>query len=342
AGAGTDGRAGPARDRGEPRRRRRQHRRGPGGQGAARRLHPADGRADQPFHQRRPVPRPRHLRRGEELRAGVHRGHGAAGVRREPVGAGEDAGGIHRAGQVQAGLHDHGLGRQRLAPAPGRRNVQAHGRRRHAARALQGQRPGHDRPDGRPGAQHDRNRAGGAGQHQGGQAARAGGDLAAARGRAARRAHRGRGRAEGLRGELDVRHRGAGQYAGAGGGPPERRTEEDPGQARREGVASGPGRDRHLDHAGRCRRPRVGRTGALDQGDRRGRRQGRLSATARRGCAFASPAGSSARNFRRRCLRAAVSGAQQGLRESPRARAKSIALSQGLRAAAVRGCNIPQ
>ena len=174
-----------------------------------------------------------------------------------------------------------------------------------------------------------------------GKAARAGGDLAAARGRAARRAHGGRGRAEGLRGELDVRHRGAGQYAGAGGGPPERRTEEDPGQARGQGVAAEPGRHRHLDRARRGRRPRVRRACPLDQSHRRSRREGRLSACARRGCAFASPAGSSARNFRRRCLRAAVSGAQQGLRESPRARVKSIALRRDS-AAAVRGCNIPQ
>ena len=45
-------------------------------------------------------------------------------------------------------------------------------RRGHPARAVQGQRPGHDRPDGRPGAEHDRNRARRPGQHQGRQAAR--------------------------------------------------------------------------------------------------------------------------------------------------------------------------
>ena len=67
---------------------------------------------------------------------------------------------------------------------------------------------------------------------------------------------------------------------GAGRRASERRAEEDPGQAGREGLAAEPGRDRHLDHAGRRRRA-SGRSGALDQGDRRGRRQAGISGSRR-------------------------------------------------------------
>ena len=60
---------------------------------------------------------------------------------------GEGAGG---AGQEQARRPAIRLRRRRLVPASRRRAVQAHGRRRHPARAVQGRRPGDDRRDGRP------------------------------------------------------------------------------------------------------------------------------------------------------------------------------------------------
>ena len=50
--------------------------------GAGRRPHPAHGRADQPFHQRRALRQDRTLRHREELRADLDRRQGAAGLRR--------------------------------------------------------------------------------------------------------------------------------------------------------------------------------------------------------------------------------------------------------------------
>ena len=60
---------------------------------------------------------------------------------------GEGAG---RARQAEAGRPAIRLGRHRQLPASRRRAVQAGGRRRHPARAVQGRRPGHDRRDRRP------------------------------------------------------------------------------------------------------------------------------------------------------------------------------------------------
>ena len=195
AGPGADRRAGTDGGRGEPRGRGRQYRRRSGRQGAGRRLHPADGRTDQPFDQCRPVSRPRHLRRREELRAGVHRRHRAAGVRGQSFRAGHQPVAADRPGQVRRATSPWARpATARPSTWPARCSPRR--RRGHPARAVQGQRPGHDRPDGRPGAEHDRNRARRPGQHQGRQAARAGGDLGRARAGSARHAHRRRGRAQ--------------------------------------------------------------------------------------------------------------------------------------------------
>ena len=64
--------------------------------------------------------------------------------------AGEFGEGTDRARQAEAGRPAIRLGRHRQLPASRRRTVQARGRRRHAARAVQGRRPGHDRRDRRP------------------------------------------------------------------------------------------------------------------------------------------------------------------------------------------------
>ena len=64
--------------------------------------------------------------------------------------AGQFGEGAGRARQAEAGRPAIRLGRRRQLPASRRRAVQARGRRRHAARAVQGRRPGDDRRDRRP------------------------------------------------------------------------------------------------------------------------------------------------------------------------------------------------
>ena len=77
-----------------------------------------------------------------------------------------------RAGQGPARQGDLRLGRQRHVDPPRRRALRFDGRGRHAARAVQGQRPGGDRPDRRPGRLHVRQRHLGHAAHPVGQAAR--------------------------------------------------------------------------------------------------------------------------------------------------------------------------
>ena len=293
AGPGADRRAGTDGGRGEPRGRGRQYRRRPGRQGAGRRLHPADGRADQPFDQCR-------LYRGR-VTYDVEKSFAPVSI----VGTVPLVFVVNPSVQAtslsqlialakSAGLHHHGLGRQRLAPAPGRRDVQARRQRGHPARAVQGQRPGHDRPDGRPGAEHDRNRARRPGQHQGRQL-RALAVTSAERVPAlpdtptAAEAGLKDFEVSSMFGIVARRHPGAGRRAS------ERRAEEDPGKPD-EGLAAEPGRDRHLDHAGRRRRASAGRS-ALDQGDRRGRRQAGISGSPR----APGPAASASKGLQHAC-----------------------------------------
>ena len=86
--------------------------------------------------------------------------------------------GADRLCQVQAGRAELRVVGCRRAAAPGGGDVQAPGRRRDDPCALQGQRPGDDRPDGRPGADHGRDRSRGAAAHPGRQDPPAGGDHA--------------------------------------------------------------------------------------------------------------------------------------------------------------------
>ena len=127
-----------------------------------------------------------------------------------PVQFGE---GADRARQGEARRAAICLGRRRQLPASRRRAVQARGRRRHPARAVQGRRPGDDRRDRRPhqddvqlaGADHAAHparascaRSAPAGEAQSG---------------AARRADDRGGRRARLRGGQLVGHRGAGRHA---------------------------------------------------------------------------------------------------------------------------------
>ena len=136
--------------------RRRQPRRGAGGvvgteiaaNAPAGRLHAADRlararrqsvalqaavRSDQSVHARSPF-----SRRGPNVAGG------------QSDAAGEFGQGPHRARQGEARPAAIRLGRRRQLPASRRRAVQAHGRRRPPARAVQGRRPGDDRRDRRP------------------------------------------------------------------------------------------------------------------------------------------------------------------------------------------------
>ena len=81
------------------------------------------------------------------------------------------------------------------------------------------------------------------------------------------RAHGGCGRAEGLRCQLDVRHRRARQDTGAGGGQAERRAQDRDGASRRQGHAGGPGRRRVLHHAQGGRSRHRARSGHVVEGD---------------------------------------------------------------------------
>ncbi len=102
--------------------------------------------------------------------------------------------------------------------------VQVDGQGRHRARALQGRRAGHGRPDGGPGRYLFRRLVDGAAARQGRQDAGAGPDLARPLGRGARHSdHRG-GRPAGLRGRHLLRHLPAGRrLAGSGRAPARRR-----------------------------------------------------------------------------------------------------------------------
>jgi ferredoxin len=100
--------------------------------------------------------------------------------------------GVRRLRQGQPGQAELRLGRQRQQPAPGRRDVQAPGRLRGHARALQGRRAGADRPAGRPGAVHVRPRPRPA-PREGRQAQAAGGGQPEAQRAGARHADAGRG-----------------------------------------------------------------------------------------------------------------------------------------------------
>ena len=84
-----------------------------------------------------------------------------------PSRAGDQPQGIHRDGEVEAGRMGLRLLRRRHLAAPRRRDVQVDGRRRPGARALQGQRRGHERVSGRPHQDLLRPGAGGAAARQG-------------------------------------------------------------------------------------------------------------------------------------------------------------------------------
>ena len=145
----------------QPHRRRWRHRCRGARLGRARRLHAADGHADLALdqgHAREGLPAPPPARR---LRAGHGGRKGAAGGG-ESDRAGADAG---RAGGLSEGRSGQAgqclVGCRRAAPHGGR-DPALRGRHPHAARALQGQRAGHDRPRRLPGRHHGRDRAGGA------------------------------------------------------------------------------------------------------------------------------------------------------------------------------------
>ncbi len=145
----------------QPRGRRREHRRGRGGQGVARRLHPHDGHpghaGDQPVHLHQDA-----VRHAEGLRAGVVRraraqcARGASRRRRE-VAAGAHRLRTRQPEQAQFRLAGRGHDRAPLARA-----LQEARRRADPARALQGKRPGAQRSHRRAGADDDRQPALGA------------------------------------------------------------------------------------------------------------------------------------------------------------------------------------
>ena len=83
-----------------------------------------------------------------------------------PVGAGQDAAGVHRARQGAARQARLRLVRAGHALSHGRRAVQGHDRHRHPARAAQEQRRGAQRRDGRPRADDVRRRHRHEGQHR--------------------------------------------------------------------------------------------------------------------------------------------------------------------------------
>ena len=93
-----------------------------------------------------------------------------------PVGAGADAGRIHRLRQSQSGKGQHGLGRQRQRAAHGGRAVQDDDRRRHGPRPLSRPGAGAIGFARRPGADPVRGRARHRRLRQDRQAARARGD----------------------------------------------------------------------------------------------------------------------------------------------------------------------
>ncbi len=131
----------------EPRRRRRHHRHGRGGPSGAGRAHPGVRQPRHPGHQPR-GDAGRALRPGARVRASHPRFRGPAarrgageGARPRPRGAGAAC--ARRGGRRQADLR---LQRAGLDPAHGGRAAPPGHRRARDARALPGQRPGHDRP----------------------------------------------------------------------------------------------------------------------------------------------------------------------------------------------------
>ena len=94
------------------------------------------------------------VRSGQELHAGLPRGHGAEHSGGAPVGAGQGREGADRLRQGQSGqAHLRLAGRRRVGPHR-RGAVQAERRRRHHARAVQGRGAGGAGP-GRRSCQHD-------------------------------------------------------------------------------------------------------------------------------------------------------------------------------------------
>ncbi len=92
------------------------------------------------------------LRPGEELHAGLRHYARRADRDGEERAAGEDGGGVHRAGEEGTG---QALLRQRQRLQPRRRRaVPRHGQDRPFGRALQVAAPGHQRPSGRPHRHH--------------------------------------------------------------------------------------------------------------------------------------------------------------------------------------------
>ena len=174
---------GPAGRGGEPPRRQRQHRRGGGVHGAARRLHAAFRRAD--ARRQRDAVADHGVRSGDELRADHAGRHRAGGVH----GRGADAVQVDQRGdrlrQGQSGQAELRLGRHRLERASRHRAVQRRGRHPDAARALQPDVAGHHRRADRPhrGLVHHVQRA--AAAHQERRGARLRGDRPEARGAAA-------------------------------------------------------------------------------------------------------------------------------------------------------------
>ena len=145
------------RDR-EPHRRRRRDRHARGRQVAARRLYAVD---DVEYPDRERI-----AGADAQIRIDARSGADRAGQllrprhRRASLGAGEDAGGIHRARQIAAGKAELRLVRPGHALSHGRRTVQNHGRHRCRARSLPQQRRGAQRRHRRTGADDDRRGSG--------------------------------------------------------------------------------------------------------------------------------------------------------------------------------------
>ena len=129
------GDVGPAGRRGEPSRRRRQHRRRGRGAGPARRLHPALRRADA-RHQRHALA-DHGVPSGHQLRADHAGEHGAGGVHGGERHAVQIGQGRRRLRQGQPGQAELRIGRHRVERASCDRAVQRRRRHQDAARAVQ-------------------------------------------------------------------------------------------------------------------------------------------------------------------------------------------------------------
>ena len=169
--------------------------------------------------------------------------------------------------KANPGQDQHGVVRQRHLGAPVGRALQVDDRLRHGARAVQGRRPGADRPDRRPGAGDLRQPAVVHRPHQGRQAARPGGDVRAARAVAAGRADRRRDGA-GLRGDRLVRHRHAEGHAARDHRQGQRRGQPRAGRPEDARAAGRTRRQADRRHAGRLRQDHRRRDGEVGEGRR--------------------------------------------------------------------------